>query len=121
MFKLIGMFMLALAITRCTAGQVASPAGQLFCAITKGATPIVAGIVTTVAPAGGPLAAAGGAIAVLALNAGAAEVQAACDAAAVAAGAVAAIPVAPPANPAAAPQVAIPPVAATSTTPGVTK
>lgn len=92
-------------VVGCTASQLQSPLGQLFCAITdsQGAT-FTAGIVEAAVTGAVPGLAP---IAVIATNALASDVQADCAAAAKSTGAKGGVPVSPPPNPAAAPTVAI--------------
>lgn len=104
---LLGGALLALAACS-TADQnhvqtaLASPLGQLFCAIESDGGPIVAGMIDSAAnPMGATGAkASAGQLAVIATGKSAAFVAATCKAAG-------GIPVSPPANPAAAPQVAV--------------
>jgi hypothetical protein len=113
--SVMGLGLLALAC--CTATDqtkietaAATPAGQLFCAMQVGLTPIVAKIVTDQGTKAGP---EGAASAVVVTGATSAWVQGVCDAAAKATGASAAIPVSPPVvGLATVPTVAVPPSAA---------
>lgn len=93
--------LVTVAAVRCTASQqasvntaLASPPGQLFCAVATGAGPIVVGLVT------GALTGPAAPLAVLATGSLASAVQADCAKAG-------GVPVAPPAVPSAAPMVAI--------------
>lgn len=91
------------AVQQQTAKAVASPSGQLFCALaTSGGGQTVVGVIEA---ATGASAGAAAPVAVMAENATKAFVLEACSAAAASAGALAGLPVSPPAQ--AVPQVAI--------------
>lgn len=94
---------LAAALPACSSAQLASPAGQLFCAIqTGGGGTVVVGLINAVVAGGAPAAAP---LAIIATGASEDFVNKACAAAK-------GVPVSPPADPASAPKVAvIPPIA----------
>lgn len=95
---------LVLGLGGCTAAQLATPQGQLFCAVqTQGGGTIVAGLVDATATTASQVAAP---LVVIATGATKAFVDAAC-------GAAGGVAVAPPANSATAPQIAVVPPKAT--------
>lgn len=87
---------------------VASPAGQLFCALTTGNGTTVAAVQTVVDMAAGALGPDGTLAAMIVTGQADSVVQNACAAAAAATGAQAGLPVSPPPVPSVAPVVTIP-------------